>query len=804
MNTAKLRDQHPELPIWQAMDTLRRKLSQHTRVVLSAPPGAGKSSIVPLMMLDEPWLVGRKILMLEPRRLAARALAWRMADLSASPIGETVGLRTRDETKISKTTRIEVLTEALLSRRIQSDPELAEVGLVIFDEFHERSLQADLGLALARDTQAGLREDLRLLVMSATLDEQALLRELDAPLVQAQGRSYPVETLYRPPGRERLELAVAKQIRQALGVQDGDVLVFLPGEAEIRRVARELGELGPGIELHTLYGRLDRKQQQAAIQAAPAGKRKVVLSTSIAESSVTISGVRVVIDAGLSRESIYDPKAGFSHLQTRRVSRDAADQRAGRAGRTQQGICIRLWSSDEALRPQRIAEIEQADLSSLALNQAAWGSALNWLQQPPTGPWAQAWDLLLILRLVDERQRITALGRRAVSLGAHPRIACMLLAASSEADLAMACDLAALLESDSRSRGETDIHRRWLSWRKGGMKAHEKSQLQRDSQRWRRRMKCADQVVEQDPGRLLAVAFADRIAALRADALDQYLLSNGRGAQLAADDALHGTPMLVVCDLDGRENARIRVAAALDETDFEALFSEELQWQSHVQFNSKRRMVEISEQRRLGALVVAQRQSVNTNRDAVQACLLDGLRQLGLQVLDWPASLQQFRARLEHFSRLGGPSMQEADLLNELDEWLGPFIVGLKKLEDISAKILRQALLARLDYADQQRLSQQLPEAISLPNGRSYMLDYAAQDGPALALRIQDVYGLDATPQVAGQAVLLHLLSPARRPQAVTRDLHSFWRNAWPEVRKQMRGRYPKHDWPEQPWLLDA
>lgn len=803
MKLLQLQDSHPQLPIWQAMPALKAALGEANRAVLVAPPGAGKSSMVPLALLDEAWLSGQRIVILEPRRLAARALAWRMAELSGQPLGSLVGLRTRDDNKVSRGTRIEVVTEALLTRRIQADPELPGVGLVIFDEFHERSLDADLGLALARDVQAGLREDLRILLMSATLDEAGLCAQLDAPLVQAQGRSYPVDIHYQPPGQQALDIAVARCVRQTLQQHAGDVLVFLPGEGEIRRVASKLTDLqADNLAILPLYGRLERKAQQRAIAPSLKGQRKVVLATAVAESSITIDGVQVVIDAGLARLPVYDPNAGFSHLQTRRVSRDSADQRAGRAGRTAAGVCFRLWSSEEALAPQRTPVLRSADLSGVALNVAAWGSAPAWLEPPPEGAWNQAGDLLRQLALVDEQARISALGRRVSQWGAHPRIGCVLQAAQTSKELAMACDLAALLEFDGRLLRNSDIHQQWLAWRRGGLSATDKQQLQRDSLRWRRRVGASQDVHESDPGRVLMAGFADRIAQVRRGSPGRFLLANGRGVRLPPQDPLAAAKMLVVCDVDGQGEALIRRACSLSTVDFEQRYGRAVVWQPAMQFNPQRRAVDALEQRRFGALVLDSRRLQKPAPDLLATALMDGVRSLGLNALAFTGRTAQLRARLEHFATLGGPAMDETSLLAQLSQWLEPFVQGCKALDQITPKILADALLARLDYAQQQRLARELPEQIRLPNGRSYRLNYADQEGPVLALRLQDVYGLDATPQVGGQPVLLHLLSPARRPQAVTRDLHSFWRNAWPQVRKDMRGRYPKHDWPEKPWVV--
>lgn len=742
MNLSELQANQVELPIWQALAPLREALSRAHTSLLVAPPGAGKSTIVPLALLDEAWVQGRKILVLEPRRLAARALAWRMASLSGQPLGELVGLRTRDDTQVGPSTRIEILTEALLTRRIQHAPELEDVAVVIFDEFHERSLHADLGLALVRDVQAGLRDDLRVLLMSATLEQDNLAARLDASVVQTQGRSYPVEVRYAKPRSTRLDEGVSTAVRAALKEYPGDILVFLPGEAEIRAVARRLDALGPGIVVHALYGRLPRAAQQAAIAPAGDAERKIVLATAVAESSITIAGVRVVVDAGLMRVPVYDPNAGFSHLVTRRVSRDAADQRAGRAGRTAPGVCVRLWSSEEVLVAHREPAIRHEDLSSLALNVAAWGSEPQWLEAPPEGPWAQAMEVLQALDLSDARGRINARGRKLAGWHAHPRIGAMLLAARDDAERAMACDLAALLESDERAGTLVDIHQRWLAWR--------------------------------------------------------------RGARLPDNDPLRAQRMLVVADLDGQREARIRLAAALDDEAFETAFAAHISWRDRVHFNPASGQVECQRERVFQRLVLGRQPLPKPDVSVVCEALVAGLMDKGFGQLDWSGPAARMRARIACLQGEGWPTMDDASLRATLDQWLGPWLFGLRSVAEITPAKLADALWAWLGAEQQRRVREQAPDAVSLPSGRQVKLDYAAEDGPVLAVRMQDMYGQDASPQVAGRPVLLHLLSPARRPLAVTRDLASFWRNAWPEVRKQMRGRYPKHEWPERPWEAPA
>ena len=795
MTTTPGRPAASDLPIHEVLDRLIAAVRDHPAVVLGAPPGAGKTTGVPLALLDSD--VGRAgtILVLEPRRLAARAAAERMAHMRGEPVGETVGYRTRLQSRVGPKTRIEVITEGIFTRRIIADPGLEGVAAVLFDEFHERSLDADLGLALARDVQAGLRPDLRLLLMSATLDEAGLARALNAATVRSQGRAFPVRTDYRPPRPEwTLEEGVARAVRTALREETGNLLVFLPGEVEIRRCARQLADVP--AQVRPLYGRLERKAQQAALAPPPAGERKLVLATAVAETSLTIEGVRVVIDSGWARHPVFDPNAGFGRLTTRRVSQDAADQRRGRAGRLEPGVCYRLWSSEESLSPLRPPELHSADLSSVALNVAAWGGDPPWLEAPPPGAWAQAWALLAWLGLVDAQRRLMPAGRQVVDWGAHPRIGALLRAGCEHGAAAMACDLAALLELE-QGRGD-DLHARWLAWRRGRDGGAE---LARDSQRWRRRLGVGDAVTEADSGPLLAAAFPDRIAQRRADAASRYQLRNGRGAVLGTASPLAGRDFLVVAELSGGRDAQIRQAVEYDRRTLLTQFSGAIEERDEILFNPRQRAVECRRQRRLDALLLASEPLPSPDPQAVAVALLSGVRQEGVARLPWQEAAAALRARLAH-ARLADtqlPPVDDASLEDTLEAWLLPFLVGRRRLDEITPAVLAEALRARLSHAQRQRLEQLAPRELTLPGGRQARLDYLAEDGPVLAVRLQDLLGQARGPEIAGRPVLLHLLSPARRPLAVTRDLASFWQNAYPEVRKQMRGRYPKHPWPEDP-----
>ncbi|MFZ5493152.1 MAG: ATP-dependent helicase HrpB [Pseudomonadota bacterium] len=804
----------PALPIDDALPALRAALEGHPAVVLEAPPGAGKTTRVPLDLLTAPWLADQKILLLEPRRLAARAAARRMAHVLGEAEGGTVGYRTRLDSRIGATTRIEVVTEGILTRLLQADPALAGYGLVIFDEFHERSLHADLGLALALQAQALLRPDLRLLVMSATLDGAAVAGLLGgAPRVVSEGRGFPVELRYLP-GEGPLDGRLDGAIRRALAQAPGSLLVFLPGTPEIRRLAWRLERDGlpADVQVCPLYAGLDAAAQDAAIAAPPPGTRKIVLATRIAESSLTIDGIGAVIDSGLSRHTRFNPRTGMDGLVTVPVSQAAAAQRAGRAGRLGPGVCYRLWSeADHARLPaQEPPEIAVADLAPLALELALWGvrdaTELAWLTPPPTAHLKQARALLQALGALDDDHKVTAHGRAMAGLGLPPRLAHLLLAGGGED----AGRLAALLaERDilRRTPGQAlpvDIELRLAALRTGRAGADVDraafDAVRRLAERLARRRPAGTAATS--AGALLALAFPDRIAQRRGRG--SYRLANGRGAVLDEADALAGAPFLVVAELDDvGDNARIRLAAAIDETELETTLGERIETAEEVRVDADSGAVQARRVRRLGALVLADEPLPRPSAAAVARALLDAIARRGVTALPWSEADRQLRARVALMRGLepdaAWPDLGDAALDARLADWLGPFLGSVRRLDDLSTGPLHAALAAQLDHAQSRRLDAELPRELTV-NGRARAIDYTA-DAPVLAVRLQDLLGAQDTPRLASGrvALLLHLLSPAGRPLAVTADLAGFWRGAYAEVRKQMRGRYPKHPWPENP-----
>ncbi|MCC5865390.1 MAG: ATP-dependent helicase HrpB [Wenzhouxiangella sp.] len=807
---------HVPLPIDTELPALLAAMAEHACVLLSAPPGAGKTTRVPLALLDAPWVAGRRILMLEPRRLAARSAARYMARSLGEPVGQRVGYRTRLDTRVSAATRIEVVTEGVLTRMVQSDPALTEVACVIFDEFHERSLNADLGLALVRESQQALREDLRVLVMSATLAVEALSKLLDdPPLIESEGRSFPVQVHYRPCSRGKPLIShTAATIRHALDQEDGSLLVFLPGIGEIRRLVEQLGELPGNCQLCPLYGNLRPEAQDAAIAPAPSGQRKVVLATAIAESSLTIEGVRVVIDSGQQRRSAFDPNSGMSRLITEPVSRASAEQRAGRAGRIEPGVCYRLWSEGEQarLKPHTPAEILEADLAGLVLELAQWGvtdpSELTWLDLPPAAHWQQAADLLKLLEALDSQGRITGHGRKLLSHGLHPRLAHLLERGREYGHGQLAAELSALLsDRDLLGPGHgADMYLRLQALRHGqaGLPKGRLKQARELARRLSKASKSGREIGEENIGALLVLAFPDRIGQARG-ARGRYRLSNGRGASLAEDDALAGSQWLVAAELDGQaREARIFLAASVEQAQIEALFKDKIETVETADWDERRGTVVARRQRRLGALVLDEQELDRPDPTTIEAGLLAAVRSKGLESLPWTNAARQWQARVELLRSLwpnDWPAVDDASLAARLDEWLQPYLAGLRRWLDMENLDLLSVLSGQLDHGQRQRLAELAPASLTIPTGREVRLDYQAEGGPVLATKLQSVFGWDCSPRVAGGKVpvVLHLLSPARRPLAITADLGSFWTNAYPEVRKDMRGRYPKHPWPEDP-----
>src|SRR5574344_652585 len=812
------------LPIDAILPQLKTALSQHTTALLQAPPGAGKTTRVPLTLLDTPWREGRKILMLEPRRLAARSAAQFMARQLSETAGQTVGYRTRLDTKISASTQIEVVTEGILTRLIQQDPMLDDYAAVLFDEFHERSLHADLGLVLVRESQHALREDLRVLVMSATLDTAPIARLLgDAPIISSEGRAYPVEVIYQPVRELQRTLvdAVCSCIRLALQQQSGSLLVFLPGAGEIRRVAERLQDSLPAdVLLAPLYGTLHGSEQDDAITPAPPGKRKVVLATAIAETSLTIEGVRVVIDSGLQRRAVFDPNSGMNRLVTGRLSKASAEQRKGRAGRIEPGVCYRLWSdSEQASLPDFTPpEIREADLATLVLELAQWGTRdpaqLDWIDEPPAAHWNQARDLLQLLGMLNADGSISESGKAARALGVHPRLANMILHGRRLGLGAAAADIAALLgERDLLGpQVGADLHER-LRLLHGERPAQgvDRARLNavRQSARQLHHGKTATLPTPEQTGRLLALAYPDRIALRRAQS-SRYQLSNGRGASLRDDDPLTREQWLVAAELDGRaREALIYLAAPVNPAELEQdqpqLFSES----EEAIWHEQRGTVLLRRVHKLGQLLLAEKELGKPAPEQVQQALLEAVRQKGLDSLPWNDSARQWQARVQLLAREfpgDWPDASDSALLATLNDWLLPYLSGMQRWADLQRLELHNALNSLLDYPQQQQLAKLAPTSLEIPTGQQVRLDYLAENGPVLAAKLQALFGWTQTPCVAGGKVpvVIHLLSPAQRPLAVTADLDNFWRNVYPEVRKDNRGRYAKHPWPEDPLTATA
>ncbi len=840
--------EHSGLPIDEALPELRRGLREHSSAVLMAPPGAGKSTVVPLVLLQEPWAASKRILMLEPRRLAARAVAMRMAETLGEGVGRTVGYRMRLDTRVSRDTRIEVVTEGVLTRMLQSDPALEGVAAVLFDEYHERSLQADLGLALALDARENVAPDLRIVVMSATLEGAAVSRLLgEAPVVTANGRVFPVTTRYAGKGmpplpemgagrgtQESPEALTARIVRLALEEERGDVLVFLPGAREIHRVRALLeGSVavssGAGrLQLLPLYGELSSEEQDVALMPAREGPRRVVLATNIAETSLTIPGVRVVVDSGLVRRLRFDPATGMSRLETERISRASAEQRQGRAGRVEPGVCYRAWSegAQRSLAPFSPAEILEADLTPLALELAGWGvrdaAALRWLDPPPAAMLASARDLLERLGALDAGGRITPHGREMTRLGVHPRLAHMLLRARRTGSLALAADLAALLSERDLLRGtaaarDADIRGRIEALRgeseAGGMDRAALHRARRSARDLRRQLGVA---ADSDPvdaprggsaGGLLALAFPDRIGRRRPGGDGRFTLTNGRGAHFAEPQGLSRQELIVAVDLDDRErDARIRLAAPVSREDIEEHMASRLVRADSVEWNAREQAVLARRVLRLDSLVLEESALPEVPREEARAAMLEGIRQLGVESLAWSREARDLQARLAFVRRLGAdferwPDLTDTALAASIGDWLAPWLDGVTRREHLARIPLLDALQAQLSWDQRRELDALAPTHLAVPSGSRIHIDYTDASAPSVSVRLQEVFGLDATPRIGGGRVpvTFKLLSPAQRPVQVTRDLASFWRGSYAEVRKDMRGRYPKHYWPENP-----
>ena len=814
---------NPALPVLELLPQLRAALTAHPLTLLQAPPGAGKSTGLPLELLSEAWINGGRILLLQPRRVAARAVAARLAQHLGEAVGETVGLRVRFETRVSSRTRLEVITEGILTRRLQRDPELSGVKLIIFDEFHERSLDADLGLSLVREVQGALRDDLRVLIMSATLDPSLPARlGADVPIIESRGRSYPVDIRYLTSDPTDPASVMASAVLRALDNDTGDVLAFLPGVAEIRRTLGALRESRPDVLTLPLYGDLPLTEQSRALTPDPA-RRRVILATSIAETSLTIDGVRVVIDSGLTRSQQFDPGTGLSRLMTTRVTRDSADQRAGRAGRTAPGVAYRLWSerTQPLLAAARLPEILTADLAPMVLEVAGWGTdmtKLPWLDAPPAPRVESAQTLLTELDALKDGQ-ITPQGRKLLDLPIHPRLA-HLLSLGAESGLgALAADLAALLEERDplpRSAG-SDLTRRVMALRgfragqPGAVALAGLERAERLSRQWRGLLRAAPDNAAPEPGevgRLLYLAYPERAAQLRPHSQGRYLLAGGQGAALPEGDDLMGQPYIVAAHLGsasrerGSAEGRIFLAAPLDRAvlDAQAVTADLVQWDSRNGTLSAARV------RRVGRLILDSQPLQNVPEALRAGAVKSALLSEGLDALNWTDEARQFQARVNSLRVWRGadwPDLSDAALLTRLDEWLTPQLGKVRKREDFKHIHLLPALLSLLPWPRPRELDDLAPSHLPVPSGHRIRLEYR-QDGaaPILAVKLQELFGLADTPTVnAGRTpVLLHLLSPARRPLQITQDLRSFWQTGYPDLRKELRGQYPRHPWPDDPW----
>ncbi|MCV9967289.1 ATP-dependent helicase HrpB [Pararhizobium sp. BT-229] len=804
-------DTLPDLPVKAILPTLGKALATAPSVVLSAPPGAGKTTLVPLFLLDQTWRGDGRIILLEPRRLAARAAAGRMASLLGEAIGETVGYRMRLDSRISARTRIEVVTEGVFARMLLDDPELPGVSAVLFDEFHERSLDADFGLALALDVQQALRDDLKLIVMSATLDVERVTQLLGgAPVIESQGRSFPVDIRYQErPSTERVEDAVTRAIAEAHRTETGSILAFLPGQAEITRTVERLeGRFGAETIITPLFGNLSQKEQDAAIRPAAPGTRKIVLATSIAETSITIDGVRIVIDSGLQRLPAFEASTGITRLETVRVSRASADQRAGRAGRTEPGIAIRLWHQGQtaALPAFTPPQILSSDLSGLVLDLAHWGvtdpAGLAFLDPPPATTWQEAKALLTQLGALDGNGALTARGKQIRQLALPPRLAAMAVSAAQEGQAYEACLLAVLLTEQGLGGNSIDLEdrlRRFKSER--GDRADASRGLARRMAKGLNTDRETNDPVQ--PGILLMHAFPDRIA-LQRGGRGRFVMANGRGAELPETERLAGASMLVIADLTGRAGGqRILAAAEITRADVEAHIPQAVIREDQTFFDRPSRQVRARRVTRLGAIVFEETPLPRPKGEPNARALADGVRQLGLAALPFSREAAQLRDRIDFLYRTLGdpwPDMSDDSLLARLEDWFMPFQGETRGIDDINPGSLSEGLHSLVPHEIARDLARLAPTHFEAPTGQRHPIRYDG-DEPVLSIRVQELFGLKTHPSIGGGRLplLLELISPGHKPMQTTRDLPGFWAGSWKDVRADMRGRYPKHPWPEDP-----
>lgn len=811
-----------DLPVTEIIPFVREQLVRQNTLIVNAPPGAGKSTLLPLALLDEEWLSGKKILMLEPRRLAAKTIAARMSELHGSGTGETIGYRIRFETRAGKNTKIEVVTEGILTRQLQNDNALEDVGLVIFDEFHERSLHADVALALCREAQQVLRPDLRIMIMSATLNMAELTSLLKAPVAESKGRQYPVDIVYTHDADPFLlpELA-ADTVSKAVQAHEGDVLVFLPGEAEIRKCEEILSRHFSDFSIHPLYGQLPPQQQFLAIMPNKYGRRKIVLATSIAETSLTIEGIKIVVDSGFARVSKFDIRSGLSKLETVRISKDSADQRAGRAGRLSSGVCYRMWTkaTQERLQAHRIPEIMEADLASMVLDMAQWGvhdiSTLTWLSPPPKASLAQAGDTLEQLQAL-EKGKITSHGKEIHKLACHPRIAHMLLMAETEKSRQLATDIAAILEERDPLPKESGIDinlriealRRWRSHKNAGGRF---SRIEKAAASYRRMLQLQEDngaIEPQETGLLLAYAYPERIAFARPGNNAQFMLANGKIAAAGHKDDLAHEPWLAVAHMDLREGlGKIFLASPLDPKDLQSLLKE----QETVVWDTRRGGMIANKELKIGSIVLQSKPLKNVSEEQITEAICTAIKTEGEQLLDFNEEMRQLQNRISSLGiwnpQDGWPDVSTEVLLESAHLWLAPYIKNIRKNEDLKKINIAEALLHSLDWNQQQLLEKLAPQKTEVPSGSGIKIEYFANGAPpVLAVRLQEVFGMSDTPLINNgkTKLLLHLLSPGYKPVQVTSDLRSFWNNTYFEVKAELKRRYPKHAWPDDPWTAAA
>ncbi len=816
------------LPITQVIPQIKEKLQTNQRVVLQAPPGAGKTTALPLALLSEAWLQGKQIIMLEPRRLAVRASASRMAELLGEKVGERVGYQIKMESVQSKKTQILIVTEGILTRKLQHDPSLEEVALIIFDEFHERSIHADLSLALALESQAVLREDLKLLIMSATLNTSAISELLDhAPVVQSEGRAFPVERFYldpntAQPSKKELPFYVHKRLLKLLESEEGNILVFLSGVREIKTVEKLLNESKlANVDISPLYGNLSKEAQDRAIKAPAQGRRKVVLSTNIAQTSLTIEGIKIVVDSGIQNVSVFSPLSGMNKLERQFISQDSATQRAGRAGRLSAGKAYHLWHKSKILLKHDVPEILLADLTQLVLDLALWGNdnihEFAWMDTPPASAISHAKKLLQQLGALDAKGGITQHGKAMNRFGLHPRLSHMMLKAK-ELELSYEASLlcAVLTEKDFMHNRSSDIKERVTLLHE--LKTSQKIHQAFNNRQARYVLKIAQKLTSSATksintnmlGVLLAFAYPDRVAQLRHNNKGVYLLSNGKGANLHHEDELFNARFLVVADLDGKTtNATIYKAIELNLAHIEEYLTELIETQNIVSWNDEQERVEVRRVEKLGAIVLKEMQTNQASQEEITEVLVEELEALGLDALTWEKEALALRERLnfvfmhkpDFFEKLDNAESFDAYLSENMDEWLAPYLEGKSSLRECKSLDLKNILLGLLDYPKQQELEKLAPAKLKVASGSNIKLDYSNPAQPILAVRLQEMFGTQKTPSVLNGKVklMIHLLSPASKPMQITQDLESFWANTYADVKKDLRGKYKKHYWPDDP-----